>query len=366
MRRGRTLRLLANALVLGGALRVARDRKHRDEGSGPEPSFLADASVTDASPEVTPRVEASWADTYLADASQGPSSPADASGAGDSWADSFLVDASPVAVEPVPDRPGAAASPRPVEPVPDRVAPAPKRRRRALRALATTLVVAGVLALADAALTVAWMEPVTALQTKLSQDGLEGDLRRLEASGPTTADQRALRRAGLAPDRRDGRRRASGKARRRVALLARALRRRTADGAAVGRLRVPRLDLTSVLVKGSSPLPLRKGPGTFDDVPWPGERGTAAIAGHRTTYGAPFRDIDALRKGDAVTVEMPYATVRYRVEGHRIVEPDALEVLRKVGHDRIVLSACHPRFSASQRIVVFARVVEVVPARTRS
>jgi sortase A len=238
--------------------------------------------------------------------------------------------------------------------------------RRPLRLLSTALLIAGVLVLADAALTVAWLEPVTALRTKLTQDGLERDLRSLEATGPTTDDRHALRRAGLVADRRDGRKRATRKAKRRVALLARALRRRTADGEAVGRLRVPRLDLKSVIVKGSRSWPLRKGPGTFDDAPWPGERGTAAIAGHRSTYGAPFRDIDALRKGDAVVVEMPYATVRYRVEGRRIVQPDALDVLRRVAHDRILLSACHPRFSASKRIVVFARVVEVVPSAARS
>jgi sortase A len=146
-----------------------------------------------------------------------------------------------------------------------------------------------------------------------------------------------------------------------VPILARRLAGRVDDGDAIGRLRVPRLDLDAVVVKGSSPAPLRKGPGTFDDAPLPGARGTAAIAGHRTTYGAPFRDIDALRRGDPVSVTMPYATIRYRVEGHRIVEPDDLSVLRRVGHDRLILSACHPRFSAEQRIIVFARVERVLP-----
>ena len=59
---------------------------------------------------------------------------------------------------------------------------------------------------------------------------------------------------------------------------------------------------------------------------------------------------------------MPYATIRYRVEGHRIVDPKDLSVLRRVGHDRLILSACHPRFSAQQRIIVFARVTGVTPA----
>jgi sortase A len=241
--------------------------------------------------------------------------------------------------------------------------PAPTRPRRRLRRLSTVLIVAGLLVLADALVTVVWLEPVTALQAKLTQDGLEQDLQRLELAGPTPSDLRALRRAGLLAEARADRRRRGRVARRRVPVLARALRRRAADGDAIGRLRVPRLDLDLVVVKGSTPDPLRKGPGTFDQAPLPGEHGTAAIAGHRTTYGAPFRDIDALRRGDAVRVEMPYATIRYRVEGHRIVEPSDLSVLRRVGHDRLILSACHPRFSARQRIVVFARVQSVAPTR---
>ena len=237
---------------------------------------------------------------------------------------------------------------------------AARRRRRVLRRLSTVLIVAGALVLADAVVTVVWLEPVTALRTKLTQDGLERDLERLEALGPTPADLSELRRAGLLDEARVSRDRARA-ARRRVPFLARGLARRVDDGDAIGRLRVPRLDLDLVVVKGSSPAPLRKGPGTFDDTPLPGAHGTAAIAGHRTTYGAPFRDIDALRRGDPVRVTMPYATIRYRVEGHRIVDAKDLSVLRRVGHDRLILSACHPRFSAEQRIIVFARVEQVLP-----
>ena len=239
---------------------------------------------------------------------------------------------------------------------------AARRRRRILRRVSTALIVAGALVLVDAAVTVLWLEPVTALRAKLTQDELERDLAELEELGPTPADLRALRRAGLLDETRVSRGRAARVARRRVPVLARRLARRVEDGDAIGRLRVPRLDLDLVVVKGSSPGPLRKGPGTFDDTPLPGARGTAAIAGHRTTYGAPFRDIDALRRGDTVRVTMPYATIRYRVEGHRIVDPTDLGVLRRVGHDRLILSACHPRFSAQQRIIVFARVTGVTPA----
>jgi len=225
----------------------------------------------------------------------------------------------------------------------------PPVRRRFLRALSTVLIAAGVLVLGDAGLTLVWQEPVTALQTKLRQHGLRGDLRHLEAEGPTRLEARAL--VGLKDEQR------------RIAFLARSLQRRTAPGDAIGRLKIARLGADFVMVKGSDPSDLRKGPGTFDGSPLPGVGGTSAIAGHRTTYLAPFRHIDRMRPGDRITVEMPYATFTYRVQRTRIVAPDRIEILRDVGYDRLVLSACHPLFSAAQRIVVVSRLTGVTPLR---
>ena len=91
----------------------------------------------------------------------------------------------------------------------------------------------------------------------------------------------------------------------------------------------------------------------------PGLPGTVAIAGHRTTYLAPFRNINELHKGDRIALEMPYANFTYRVQGVRIVSPSEYSVVRRVGYDRLVLTACHPLYSAAQRIVVFARQVGV-------
>jgi sortase A len=87
-----------------------------------------------------------------------------------------------------------------------------------------------------------------------------------------------------------------------------------------------------------------------------------AIAGHRTTFGAPFRDIDDLRRGDPITVELPYATFRYRVFEHEIVDSDDWSIIRDRGFDTLVLSACHPLYSAEQRWIVYARLVQVDPA----
>ena len=127
------------------------------------------------------------------------------------------------------------------------------------------------------------------------------------------------------------------------------------------RLALPRIGLEAVVVEGTDGASLRNGPGHYPDTPLPGVRGTVGIAGHRTTYGAPFRDIADLRPGDPVHVRMPYATFTYEVERTRIVAPTAVEVVRRVSYDRLVLSACHPLYSAAQRIVVFARLVRAEP-----
>jgi sortase A len=221
-------------------------------------------------------------------------------------------------------------------------APAPRRHRRAARAAATATIVIAMLLFADAALTLAWQEPVTALIGKLHQQRLAGELHRLELAGPTPAERRRL--AAL-PDRGA-----------RVAFLARSLRGRVAQGGAVGRIRIAAIHTNMVVVNGSGPGALRKGPGFYDGSPFPGEHGTVAIAGHRTTYLAPFRHLDALHAGDAITLSMPYASFTYIVQRTRIVSPRSLWILRRTGYDRLVLSACHPLFSAARRIVVFARL----------
>jgi sortase A len=211
------------------------------------------------------------------------------------------------------------------------------------RVLAAVLIAAGALALADAALTLAWQEPVTALAAHRDQSRLRTELRALDVAvpAPTGTQRRAA-----------------------AAASARALRDRTRDGDALARLRIPRLGLDAVVVRGTRPDDLRHAPGLFDAARLPGERGTALIAGHRTTYGAPFRHIDRLRRGDRLTLTMPYGTFRYAVEGTRIVDPADLRALRTVGHPRLVLSASHPLFSAARRIVVYAAQVGVgQPAR---
>lgn len=223
-----------------------------------------------------------------------------------------------------------------------RGAPRSERRRRALRALSTVLIVTGTLVLVDAVLTVTWQEPLTAFTSARAQDDLEDELAGLRADGPTVAETRTLRGIPAQATR--------------LAFLARSLRQRAPAGSAVARIRIPRIDLDTVVVAGTRPADLRRGPGIYDSTSLPGSGSTTAIAGHRTTYGAPFRHVDELERGDRITVEMPYGSFDYQVDSTRIVAPSETSVLDRVGHERLVLSACHPLFSAAQRIIVFARL----------
>lgn len=216
--------------------------------------------------------------------------------------------------------------------------------RRALSGLSLVLIAAGVLLLADAGLTVAWQEPVSALYARHQQDKLEGKLRVAEGTGPTLADRRALKRLRTQ--------------KRRIAFLARRMRRDLSEGDPVGRVRFPRLGESFVIVEGTNASELRQGPGRYEDTSLPGLSGTTALAGHRTTYLAPFRDIDKLSPGSRVELDMPYGRFVYRVFATQIVKPTKISVLASVsGENRLVLTACHPLYSAKQRIVVFARLM---------
>ncbi|MCW3014156.1 MAG: class sortase [Solirubrobacterales bacterium] len=214
--------------------------------------------------------------------------------------------------------------------------------------MSTVLIAAGVLLMLDAGLTYVWQEPLTSLWTSHRQSVLRSELRAIAQAPPTGAESRVLRRMGT--DRA------------RIAYLSETLRRRTEHGQALGRIRIPKADADFVIVKGSDPPDLRRGPGFYDGSPLPGSSGTVAIAGHRTTYLSPFRHIDRLVAGDRITIEMPYARFVYRVDRRRIVSPTEISVIRRVRYDQLVLSACHPLFSAAQRIVVSARLIQVRPA----
>jgi sortase A len=218
---------------------------------------------------------------------------------------------------------------------------------RALRILSTALITAGIVILADVGLTLAWKEPVSSIYGSIQQGKAADELDELRGEFPSEADLRALERV-------DG-------IREKVRLLADrfAEQVRERDGEGIGRVRIPELDLDTVLVEGTDAATLQKGPGRYPDTAVPGQGKTIGIAGHRTTYLAPFRHIDDLEEGDEVVVEMPYATFTYEVEQIDIVEPTEVDIVDDVGYERVVLTACHPLYSAAQRYAVFARLADV-------
>jgi sortase A len=220
--------------------------------------------------------------------------------------------------------------------------------RRAWRALSIAMIVLGTLALVDAGVTLVWQEPFSALYAKFRQDHLNGTLRAAERAAPTAVERRAL--ASL-PDER-----------RRVAFLAGELQRHAGNGSAVGRIVIPKIDASYVVVKGTDTSDLESGPGIYSETNFPGVAGTTAIAGHRTTYLAPFRDINSLHPGNHILLNMPYAHFTYTVIGQRVVLPtDVSAAVSNVGYTRLVLSACTPLFSAEKRLLIYARLTKTVP-----
>lgn len=219
--------------------------------------------------------------------------------------------------------------------------------KETLESLGTVLIIAGALLVIDAVATITWQEPISAIYTSVTQQALAGDLKQLESGAPTKVESRALKKIASSP--------------RRVSFLARAQRRSAKPGEAVGRISAKAAGFDAIVVAGTATGDLRKGPGLYEQTAFPGAGGTTAIAGHRTTYGAPFRNINRLNPGDQIVVELPYARFVYRVQERKIVQPTEVGVIREVGYSRLVLTACHPLYSAAQRMVVFARQVDMQP-----
>jgi sortase A len=217
--------------------------------------------------------------------------------------------------------------------------------RRFLRITGGLMTVAGVLTLAWALVVWRWQDPFTALYTHWQQGKLAAQLNHEFSTyhpvRPDSTDLAAERRA--------------------VLIDARRFRHNATTGQAIGRIVIKRLHLKMVLVNGTDEASLKRGPGRDARSYMPGQDRLIYIAGHRTTYLAPFSHIDAMRPGDVIQLEMPYATFVYRAFKHRIVAATDLAVLRSPMHEVLLLQACHPRFFATHRYLVYAKLVSVQP-----
>jgi sortase A len=132
-------------------------------------------------------------------------------------------------------------------------------------------------------------------------------------------------------------------------------------GEAVALVSIPKIGVEKYVVEGVGVEDLKKGPGHYPDTPMPGQAGNAAIAGHRTTYGAPFYDLNDLNLGDSIMVRTREGEFRYEVQESKIVSPDEASVLDPTPDNRLTLTTCHPRYSAAERLIIVAGLATPLP-----
>jgi sortase A len=217
--------------------------------------------------------------------------------------------------------------------------------KRFLRIAGTVLAGAGILTCLWAVTVWQWQDPFTALYTMAQQRRLSADYDVVAAAYiPVHEQHTSVRDEQFA-----------------VEQAARRYRRTLHRGDAVGRLIVPRLSLNAIVVNGTDHGSLTKGPGRYLGSYMPGERQLVYVAGHRTTYLAPFAHIERLRRGDPITFELPYATFFYRVQRSVVVPSDDVARLQSRGVEVLTLQACHPRFFATHRYLVYAKPRRVAP-----
>lgn len=218
---------------------------------------------------------------------------------------------------------------------------------RTRRILAWALIVSGLLGLAWTVTVWRWQDPFTALYTRWEQHRLASQYNRLVTVWKQSAPSRASSlRIPLAA---------------RAAKEAAAYRRETQRGEGIGRIVIGRLGLNMILVDGTDHDSLTRGPGRDLRSYMPGQHRLVYIAGHRTTYLAPFSHIDDIRVGDYIRIEVPYGTFVYRATRHEIVPATDLAMLRSPRHELLRLQACYPRFFATQRYIVDAKLVAMNP-----
>jgi sortase A len=225
--------------------------------------------------------------------------------------------------------------------------PRPRLPRRASGFVGGLAVFVGLVLLLDAVITVVWEDPFTTIFTQQDQKVLG---KKLDAAAkaplpPSTLE--LVRRAGSETDR--------------MAVLGAHERTAARAGDPLGRISIPRTGQDFVFIEGTGTESLKQGPGHYAGTALPGERGTVAIAGHRTTYAAPFRRLNKLNKGDPITLTTPYGKFVYSVEGSRAVPPTQTTVLGVAHYDRLVLTTCTPLGSANKRLVVTSRLKKATP-----
>ncbi len=218
---------------------------------------------------------------------------------------------------------------------------------RLVRDISWVLIIAGLLLVLDAGVTLVWQEPVTAVIALIKRSDIDKQYLSYQSAPLAPVERHAL--VGLP------------QLQQRISFLARREAQQVGTGDAIGQIAIPTLGASYTVVQGTDTASLEEGPGHYPGTAFPGLGQTVAIAGHRTTYLAPFRQVNALKPGDRIVLTMPYGRFTYDVQYTKIVLPTALWVIRNVGYERLVLSACNPLYSAAQRIIVFAKLKSITP-----
>jgi sortase A len=216
------------------------------------------------------------------------------------------------------------------------------------RALAIGLVVLGLFGLTEVVLTVLWKEPLSAIYTSRIQgellanyDSMRASERQIQATFQAERDQK-----------------------REMQQSANDLQRTAEEGDALGKIKIQDLGLQAAIVQGTRPGALRNGPGHYEGTYLPGQKGktTVGLAGHITTYSAPFKKLDELRPDDRVVLEMPYGRFVYSVQGSRVVDEDYAAAFVNEGYDKLVLTTCYPLETSDKRLLVFGKLDRATPA----
>ncbi len=226
--------------------------------------------------------------------------------------------------------------------------------RRLAHILSIALITAGLLVVVDVGITLAYQEPLSSIYSSIKQSEKASQLKSLETEFLSVEETQEIQQAS----ERATEKKEPEALHQDFARLGERLVNESKPGDALGRIEAPDMaGLNMVFVQGTDESSLELGPGHYPETAMPGQGKTVAIAGHRTTYLAPFRHIDSMKQGDKITLKMPYGTFVYAVQKTEIVDPSDVGVIHETGYERLVLSACNPLYSASQRFIVFAKLV---------
>jgi sortase A len=230
--------------------------------------------------------------------------------------------------------------------------------RRLAHITSIALITAGLLVMVDVGITLAYQEPLSSLYSSIKQSEKADQLKTLETEFLSPEESEEIQQASEQATQQEE----PEALHQDFARLAERLAHEAKPGDALGRIEAPAMNgLNMVFVQGTDASSLELGPGHYPETAMPGQGKTVAIAGHRTTYLAPFRHIDSMKPGDKITLKMPYGTFVYKVQKTETVDPSDIGVIHETGYERLVLSACHPVYSAAERFIVFAKLVRAEP-----